>query len=92
MSSFGTRLGSAICFDHCLYREGREEAASSYIIRSSETGSRTIVNFNSLPEMSVGEFVRIADVFTEHGNECWWHFEVRSITDCNTLGIRLGLG
>ena len=68
---------SSIDFSHCLYREGYEEPASSYIIRSGATGSRTIVNFSELPEMNVGEFEAIADAFsTEHGDECWWHFEV----------------
>jgi hypothetical protein len=68
-----------IDFSRCLYREGYEEPASSYIIRSGATGSRTIVNFSELPEMTVGEFEAIADAFTtEHGDEdeCWWHFEV----------------
>ncbi|KAK4153137.1 Ketohexokinase [Chaetomidium leptoderma] len=67
----------AIDFSHCLFRAGHEEPASSYIIRSGETGSRTIVNFNHLPEMTTGEFEKIADAFTQHGDECWWHFEGR---------------
>ncbi|KAK3378459.1 Ribokinase-like protein [Podospora didyma] len=68
-----------IDFSHCLFREGHDEAASSYIIRSAETGSRTIVNFNDLPEMTFGEFQMIADKFatTESGADCWWHFEGR---------------
>lgn len=80
LSSFGD--GSVdIDFSHCLYRPGHDAAASSYIIRNAETGSRTIVNFNDLPEMTVGEFRNIADAFTEHGGgECWWHFEVRQVT------------
>lgn len=82
LSSFGNGDGDgtgcdSIDFSHCLYREGYEEPASSYIIRSGETGSRTIVNFSELPEMTVGEFEEIADAFTEHGDESWWHFEVR---------------
>ena len=73
----GNGNGSDIDFSRCLYREGYEEPASSYIIRSGATGSRTIVNFSELPEMSVGEFETIVDAFTtEHGDECWWHFEV----------------
>lgn len=78
LSSFGGRdSGSAVDLSHCLYREGQEEAASSYIIRSGQTGSRTIVNFNDLPEMNVDEFKRIAEAFRDYGHECWWHFEVR---------------
>ncbi|KAL2197395.1 Ribokinase-like protein [Corynascus similis CBS 632.67] len=68
--------GNVDC-SHCLYREGHDEPASSYIIRSTKTGSRTIVNFNDLPEMTTDEFERIADAFAERGDECWWHFEGR---------------
>jgi ketohexokinase len=52
-------------------------------MRSADTGSRTIVNFNDLPEMTIREFEVIADGFAadEHGHGegggCWWHFEVR---------------
>ena len=80
LESFGGSPDTAIDFSHCLYREGHEKPASSYIIRSAETGSRTIVNFNQLPEMTVNEFKKIADAFTEQGDACWWHFEVRQIT------------
>jgi ketohexokinase len=81
LASFGGNgdgNSNAIDFSRCLYREGYEEPASSYIMRSGATGSRTIVNFSELPEMTVGEFKAIVDAFTtEHGdNECWWHFEV----------------
>ncbi|KAL2263650.1 hypothetical protein VTK26DRAFT_5812 [Humicola hyalothermophila] len=75
LSSFGDN--PAIDFTHCLYRQGHDEPASSYIIRSSETGSRTIVNFNNLPEMTVDEFGEIADHFVGQGDNCWWHFEGR---------------
>lgn len=62
---------------HCIYRQGYDEPASSYIIRSSQTDSRTIVNFNNLPEMTSGEFAAVADSV---GNEaCWCHFEVRGM-------------
>ncbi|KAJ4306380.1 hypothetical protein N0V88_001180 [Collariella sp. IMI 366227] len=76
--------GTTIDFSHSLYRPGHEQAASSYILRSSETGSRTIVNFNNLPEMSAAEFEKIADAFLveyrndagdDDGSCCWWHFE-----------------
>jgi ketohexokinase len=90
LSSFGHGAGAAaIDFGYCLYREGHQEPASSYIIRSAETGSRTIVNYNDLPEMTASEFERIVDAFAEHrdgdggddgdGVGCWWHFEVRDI-------------
>ncbi|SPQ21862.1 a1d22f46-8c71-4f8d-a079-2b3ff2a424d3 [Thermothielavioides terrestris] len=88
LSSFGHGAGAAaIDFGYCLYREGHQEPASSYIIRSTETGSRTIVNYNDLPEMTASEFERIVDAFAEHrdgdggdngdGVGWWWHFEGR---------------
>ncbi|AEO56213.1 hypothetical protein MYCTH_2116851 [Thermothelomyces thermophilus ATCC 42464] len=76
LSSLGADKGAVDC-SHCLYREGYEEPASSYVIRSAETGSRTIVNFNDLPEMTAREFEKIADTFVKQGEECWWHFEGR---------------
>lgn len=45
-------------------------------MRSAASGSRTIVNYNDLPEMTVGEFVRIAERFRDEP-DCWFHFEVR---------------
>lgn len=75
ISSFG--LGSSVDFRHCVYRETHSEAASSYIIRSEQSGSRTLVNFNDLPEMNVEEFEHVARAF-EVDDETWWHFEVRT--------------
>ncbi|KAJ4416895.1 hypothetical protein N0V85_002075 [Neurospora sp. IMI 360204] len=80
---------TSVDFSHCLYRKGHEEAASSYIIRSGATGSRTIVNYNDLPDMTTDEFVNIVHDFValQHkhsddrgflGEDCWWHFEVGS--------------
>lgn len=80
LESFGTSPDTTIDFSHCVYREGYDEPASSYIIRSASTGSRTIVNFNDLPEMTANEFEEIADAFARQGDACWWHFEVRQIT------------
>ncbi|KIW04368.1 uncharacterized protein PV09_04652 [Verruconis gallopava] len=65
---------------HCIYREECFEAASSYIIKSQTTDSRTIVNYNELPEMTVDEFVRVAreaGVPEAGGEGVWWHFEGR---------------
>ncbi len=57
----------------CIYRAG-ENPASSYIIRSEATGSRTLVNYNNLAEMTVDEFIEaIGDVA---GDDAWFHFEV----------------
>ncbi|KAK0752354.1 Ribokinase-like protein [Schizothecium vesticola] len=70
-------------FSRCLYRKGCREAASSFIIRSAATGTRTIVNFNDLPEMTSAEFSALANDLIDHEDltgqdtESWWHFEGR---------------
>ncbi|KZL82951.1 pfkb family kinase, partial [Colletotrichum incanum] len=66
----------AIDFDHCLFRKGHQAPASSHILRSEATGTRTIINHNDLPEMTVHEFLRVAEAFRGHGRT-WWHFEGR---------------
>ncbi|KAL4972565.1 Ribokinase-like protein [Aspergillus desertorum] len=64
-----------VSLSHCIYRQEFEEPASSYIIKSRASGSRTIVNYNELPEMRLEEFIRIAD---KMGTEAsWYHFEGR---------------
>ncbi|CEJ81118.1 hypothetical protein VHEMI01263 [[Torrubiella] hemipterigena] len=75
LSSFGNN-SSRLHFGHCIYREDYEEAASSYIIRSDQTGSRTLVNYNNLPEITVDEFSQIASSFSPD-DQTWWHFEGR---------------
>jgi ketohexokinase len=88
LSSFGNGPVE-IDFSHCLYRTGHDAPASSYIIRSAETGSRTIVNYNDLPEMTFGEFEEIASAFAGYGGgECWWHFEVRQVTRVGSIVSR----
>ncbi|EGX91433.1 PfkB family kinase, putative [Cordyceps militaris CM01] len=72
--SFGS--ATPVSFRHCIYREEAAEAASSYIIRSKETGSRTLVNYNALDEMTVAEFEAIARNFKPESRS-WWHFEGR---------------
>ncbi|KAI9931472.1 hypothetical protein ASPWEDRAFT_37724 [Aspergillus wentii DTO 134E9] len=61
--------------DHCIYREQFNEPASSYIIKSQSSGSRTIVNYNELPDMTIGEFTKIADELGPSAT--WFHFEGR---------------
>ncbi|KAK3328478.1 Ribokinase-like protein [Cercophora scortea] len=79
LESFGA--ATVVDFGHCLFRDGCDEAASSYILRSKATGSRTIVNYNELPEMTADEFDETASrLIAEHGgddSEFWWHFEGR---------------
>jgi len=60
---------------HCIYRDGCSEAASSYIIRNEATDTRTIVNYNELPEMTLEEFARVVEELKDEAE--WWHFEGR---------------
>ncbi len=75
LESFGG--GCAVDFEHCLYRESHDQAASSYIMRSAATGSRTIVSYSDLPEMTADEFGGVVAAFSSPGAETWWHFEAR---------------
>ncbi|KAF3770789.1 putative PfkB family kinase [Cryphonectria parasitica EP155] len=78
LSSFGAgRSAAAVDFSQCIHREDQTEAASSFIVRSQATGSRTIVNHNELAEMTVDEFVRVAKAFEDNAADTWWHFEGR---------------
>lgn len=77
IESFGK--DSPINFGHSIYRENATEAASCYIIQSKATGSRTLVNYKPLEEMTVEEFIRITGQFSFQG-ESWWHFEVSSLS------------
>ncbi|KAF2731013.1 ketohexokinase [Polyplosphaeria fusca] len=69
----GVELDSSV-----IYREGACEAASSYIIKSQDSGTRTIVNYNELPEMTLDEFVAKVKPITSPGTKNgWYHFEGR---------------
>ena len=68
-------LGSKVSTATCVYREGYSEPASSYIIKNLKNASRTIINYNALPEMTCDEFVQIADSLGSDAT--WYHFEVR---------------
>lgn len=57
IANIAASLGPAVNLEHSIYRGAHTEPASSYIIRSRQTGSRTIVNYNGLPEMTAAEFV-----------------------------------
>lgn len=63
--------------DNCIYREIFSEPASSYIIASQATCSRTIVNYNELPEMTRNEFATAVDPLRDVTDRPWFHFEVR---------------
>jgi ketohexokinase len=63
-----------VVIDHCRIRHGKEVAPSSYIFRSQDSGSRTIVNFNDLDDISLDDFQLL---FKKVGWQAkWWHFEV----------------
>lgn len=72
-------LEPRIRMGNCFYREGFEEPASSYIIKSQATGSRTIVNYNALPEMEVAELIHVLDGLAP--DTAWFHFEVWSMLE-----------
>ncbi|KAL8851388.1 MAG: hypothetical protein Q9221_003659 [Calogaya cf. arnoldii] len=60
---------------NCICREQVNEPASSYIVRSRQVDSRTIINYNGLPEMTTEEFATVADKLRD--NMGWCHFEGR---------------
>ncbi|KAJ5373025.1 hypothetical protein N7517_005031, partial [Penicillium concentricum] len=69
-------LENMVRLDSCIYRETFNEPASSYIIASQATGSRTIVNYNELPEMTCAEFASAVEPLRAVANRPWFHFEV----------------
>ncbi|KAI1098520.1 Ribokinase-like protein [Jackrogersella minutella] len=73
VDSFGP--GSPVDFTRCIFRANHKDPASSYIIRSEETGSRTLVNYNDLPEMTIDEFITVANEVGD--DDAWFHFEGR---------------
>ncbi|OJJ62268.1 hypothetical protein ASPSYDRAFT_40900 [Aspergillus sydowii CBS 593.65] len=74
-----------VSLSHCIYRDQFQEPASSYIIKSEASGSRTIVNYNELPEMTLEEFTPITDRLGIQ--DAWYHFEGR-IPDVTLACIR----
>ncbi|KAF2759605.1 D-sorbose [Pseudovirgaria hyperparasitica] len=69
-----------VWFDHCFHREDSQEAASSYIIQSKATSTRTIVNYNGLSEMHFMEFKDMIDQLEQASSSRalrWCHFEGR---------------
>ncbi|KAI1155740.1 Ribokinase-like protein [Nemania diffusa] len=72
IESFGP--DTPVDFSRCIFRDESEDPASSYIIRNLASGSRTIVNYNDLAEMTFDEFVAVAESL---GGDKWYHFEGR---------------
>ncbi|KAL5611606.1 hypothetical protein BROUX41_000810 [Berkeleyomyces rouxiae] len=60
----------------CLYRGESQTAATSYVLRSAGSGSRTVVNYNELRDMTIDEFGRMAARIGQQSAQ-WWHFEGR---------------
>ena len=69
-------LGPNVDLLHCFYRNDSFEAPSSYIIKSLDTDSRTLVNYNELDEMTVSEFQQVAEKLASR-TELIYHFEGR---------------
>lgn len=60
LQSFGP--DALVNLTRCIYRPG-ENPASSYIIRSEATGTRTLVNYSDLADMTVDEFIEaVSDI------------------------------
>ncbi|KAJ5239396.1 pfkB family kinase [Penicillium chermesinum] len=68
-------LEPGVQLKQCIFREASQEPASCYIIKSQATGSRTVVNHNELPEMTVDEFIE--NVQRLEPCPTWVHFEGR---------------
>lgn len=52
-----------------LFRAGRKDAASSYILQNAENLSRTIVSINELPELTEQEFVSALEALNASNEE-----------------------
>jgi ketohexokinase len=61
--------------DSCIFRSGYEHAATSYIIQNTLNNTRTIVSHNSLPEMTIREFIVATSQLDQ--SKGWYHFEGR---------------
>ncbi|OKL63632.1 hypothetical protein UA08_00268 [Talaromyces atroroseus] len=69
-------LGSDVNCSCCIYRQHLVDPASCYVFKSRETGSRTIVNYNELPEMTFDEFKSSVEKLGSIEDTCF-HFEIK---------------
>ncbi|KAE8553095.1 hypothetical protein EYB25_004474 [Talaromyces marneffei] len=67
-------LGPDVNCNSCIYRPDSTEPASAYVINSQRTGSRTIVSYNELPQMTLDEFSSSVEKL-EHTEKTYFHFE-----------------
>jgi ketohexokinase len=72
-------LGPDVNYDSCIYREDSSEPASAYVINSQRTGSRTIVSYNELSQMTLDEFSSSVELLGYTEKTCF-HFEVCLVT------------
>jgi ketohexokinase len=63
--------------DGSLIHPNATAAPRSYIIRSAETSSRTIVNYNELDELTLAQLEQIFHSSIAKSIN-WWHIEVRA--------------
>lgn len=83
-------FGRSVDLSHCVFRDSYTQAASCYVFRSAQTQSRTIVNFNDLPDMTSEEFVEVVNKL-ESDLE-WCHFEVGAQhSRHHSLGLSISL-
>ena len=68
---------------HCFYRQSSSTAPSSYIVKSTISNSRTIVNYNDLEEMSVSEFQKAISRLPNRSSAVF-HFEGRLVDITST--------
>ena len=67
-------FGPGVDTTKCIYRDEYVEPSSSYIIKNLASDSRTIISYNTMPDMNLDEFTQIADSFGR--GAVWYHFEV----------------
>ncbi|CAH0044940.1 unnamed protein product, partial [Clonostachys solani] len=68
-------LGPGVDTEFCIYREECVEPASSYVVKNLESDSRTVISSNTLSDIEVHEFKRVAEALGRDG--FWYHFEGR---------------
>jgi ketohexokinase len=66
-----------VILDESPIHESATAAPRSYIIRSVETNSRTIVNHNELNELTLDQLEQVFHSRTAKSIN-WWHIEVRA--------------
>jgi ketohexokinase len=66
--------------DHCVYHEGKKLPVTTAII-SRKTGSRTIVHYRDLPELTIDDFRSKIPL----NNYRWIHFEGRNAAEVSKM-------